>query len=904
MTTDNSKQHVYLFEDSVPGDEVARRHLLGGKGAGLAVMTGLGIPVPPGLTLTTEVCNYFRERDGSFPDGLEAQVRSALGQVEKRVQRTFGGETDPLLVSVRSGARASMPGMMDTILNLGLTDATVEGLANGSGDRRFAFDAYRRLLQMYGDVVLGVEHASFEETLRDLKRELGDSRMMDSAIPVDGLEELVRRYKKRIANEGSAPFPQDAYEQLWGAIGAVFRSWDNQRAIRYRRMQGFDDAWGTACTVQAMVFGNMGETSGSGVCFTRNPSTGERVLYGEYLPNAQGEDVVAGIRTPLNITADGAPPGREDDTLERKMPEVFAEVVALCQKLESHYGDMQDVELTVERSKAWVLQTRTGKRTAHAAVRIAKELVDEGVLTPHQALLKVDPNTLDQLLHARLPTPDELAKTGTLPLASGLPASPGAATGVIVFDADEAERMASDGAEVILVRRETSPEDIHGMKAARGIVTATGGMTSHAAVVARGLGKCCVAGCSGLHVDYAKRKVIARDEIGNLVELAAGEVITLDGSHGKVYRGALDVVAAAKVPELEALMEWADEARSLHVRANADTPRAARMARSFGAQGIGLCRTEHMFFAADRLEAMRCVVLAGSDEARSRWLAKIEPMQREDFLGIFAAMDGLPVTMRLLDWPLHEFLPKEDAEHASVAAALGENVEELRARAQSMHEVNPMLGHRAVRVGLTVPSIYRTQVRAIVHAALDALEAGHTALPEIMIPVVGIAGELTRMRALVEETAEAVFAERKRRVTYTVGTMIELPRACLVADELAQDAQFFSFGTNDLTQTTFGISRDDSGSFLPAYVNELGLLPADPFARLDERGVGQLVAMACERGRATRQDLKLGLCGEHGGDPASIAFCHRVGLDYVSCSPPRLPVARLAAAQIALRDAK
>ncbi len=897
-------KHVYLFDDDL-GDEYAdmqaKKDLLGGKGAGLNVMRHLDVPVPPGLTITTATCNHFRTHDGAFPEGMEAQVREGLKTVEEEVGRGFGDPKNPLLVSVRSGARMSMPGMMDTILNLGLNDETVEGLAEGSGDRRFAFDAYRRFLQMYGDVVLGVDHSSFEEVLGNLKRELGDGRMLDSDIPVDGLEELVKRYQKLIADEGSAPFPQDVWEQLWGAVAAVFRSWDNQRAIRYRRMQGFDDDWGTGCTVQAMVFGNMGQTSGTGVCFTRNPSTGEKMLYGEYLVNAQGEDVVAGIRTPLNITAAGAPPGREDETLERQMPEVFQTIVDLCAKLEAHYGDMQDIELTVERGKAWVLQTRTGKRAAHAAVRIAKELVDEGVLTREQALMNVDAGVLDQLLHARLPTPEELEKEGTYPVASGLPASPGAATGKIVFDADQAEEAAKNGEEVILVRRETSPEDIHGMKAAQGILTATGGMTSHAAVVARGLGKCCVAGCSDLQVDYGKREVVARKDGGHAVTFQEGDVITLDGTHGKVYAGALDVVAAAKVPELETLMKWADQVRTLKVRANADTPRTARLARSFGAEGIGLCRTEHMFFADERLEAVRCVVLAGSPEQRKEWLAKIEPMQRADFTKIFRAMDGLPVTVRLLDSPLHEFLPREEAEHQQVADALGEDIAQLKARARQMHEVNPMLGHRAVRVGLTMPTIYEAQVRALLQAALDVSADGIDVHPEIMIPVVGIAGELSRMRKLVDATAELLFAEAGRRVDYQVGTMIELPRACLVAGEIAESAEFFSFGTNDLTQTTFGISRDDAGRFLPTYVDDLQILPADPFARLDEDGVGELVSIACERGRAKRGDLKLGLCGEHGGDPISIDFCHRTGLGYVSCSPPRLPIARLAAAQAALR---
>ena len=893
-----SHAHVHLFDADL--GETNLKHLLGGKGAGLNTMTRLGIPVPPGFTITTEVCVEFLANGGTYPEGLEGEVSAAREAVEKQLGRRLGDASAPLLVSVRSGARVSMPGMMDTILNLGLNDETVKGLAEASGDPRFAYDAYRRLLQMYGDVVMGVDHARYEEVLGQLKKEQGDARMLDKDLSAEALEELVRRYQAMIEAAAGRPFPQDVREQLWGAIGAVFRSWDNDRAIRYRKMQGIAHGWGTACTVQAMVFGNMGETSGSGVAFTRNPSTGEKTLYGEYLANAQGEDVVAGIRTPVALTAAAAAPGHEERTLERRQPDVFADIVGHCAALEAHFGDMQDVEFTVEQGKAYVLQTRTGKRTGRAAVRIAVELVSEGVVTPEEALMRVEPGSLEQLLHARLPTPDELLARGIEPLASGLPASPGAATGAIVFDADDAEVKAKEGQAVLLVRRETSPEDIHGMKAAVGVVTATGGMTSHAAVVARGLGKCCVAGVGAFDVDYQKRqlRVVVGGETRTFGE---GDVLSLDGSHGKVYAGALDVVAAATIPELEQLMTWADGSRRLRVRANTDTPAGARTARSYGAEGIGLCRTEHMFFADERLEAVRCMVLAEGEEARNHWLGVIAPMQRGDFEAIFRAMDGLPATIRLLDWPLHEFLPKTPEEIASVAAALGDPADAVRARAEAMHEVNPMLGHRAVRVGLTFPAIYRMQVRAILEAALAVAADGVEVHPEIMIPVVGLAKELEAMRAIAEAEAERVFDSAGTRVAYQIGTMIELPRACLIAHQLAQHAQFFSFGTNDLTQTTFGISRDDAGRFLPTYVDDLELLGADPFARLDEEGVGALIRIAVEGGRGTRDGLKLGVCGEHGGDPASIDFCERAGLDYVSCSPPRLPIARLAAAQAALR---
>ena len=892
---------VYTFGDGIPKDAKPKQ-LLGGKGAGLTEMTRLGIPVPPGFTITTEACLSYSSNRGKMPDGLEGEVGEHLGRLEQAIGKRFGDAAEPLLVSVRSGAAVSMPGMMDTILNLGLNDQTVEGLAKSSGDRRFAFDAYRRLLEMYGDVVLGVPREKFEEAFTEVKKALGNPSMNDQEVPAENLEELVAESKQIIERETGKPFPQDVRDQLWGSIGAVFRSWDNPRAVRYRTMQGIPHDMGTAVNVQAMVFGNMGDDSGSGVCFTRSPSTGEKVLYGEFLANAQGEDVVAGIRTPRPMTAAASSPGREKESLEHFMPHAFEEIRGIGEKLERHFRNMQDIEFTIEKKRVFILQTRTGKRTAHAAVKIAVDMVQEKLLSEEEALLAVDPEALDQLLHDRLPEPDALAKRGIAPIASGLPASPGAAMGIIVLDADEAEAKAAEGKHVILVRRETSPEDIHGMKAALGIVTATGGMTSHAAVVARGLGKCCVAGVSAMNVDYDGNKVTVRTERGDLIELSRGDTISLDGTHGKIYQGELDVEAAAKVPEFETLMGWADSRRRMRGRANADTPRGAKTARSYGAEGVGLCRTEHMFFAEDRLEAMRCMVLADSSDEHAKWLEKIEPMQREDFAAIFEAMDGLPVTVRLLDWPLHEFLPREDQEYAQVAKALGVAADTVKKRAQALTEVNPMLGHRGVRVGLTAPEIYRMQTRAILSAAVDCAGRGITVEPEIMIPVVALAAELVAMRDIVAETAAEVLGEGAK-VTYKLGTMIELPRACLVAGKLAETAEFFSFGTNDLTQTTFGISRDDAGRFLSKYLEDKrGLLTHDPFARLDREGVGELIRIATERGKKTRGSLKVGVCGEHGGDPGSIAFCEELGLDYVSCSPPRLPIARLAAAQATIRN--
>lgn len=888
-------EHVFLFSDDIGGHSA--KSLLGGKGAGLRTMASLGIPVPPGFTISTETCGYWNENK-RYPNSLENEVAQKLAAVEKDLERSFGGtNAPPLLLSVRSGAAVSMPGMMDTILNIGLNDTTVEALAEQASDRRFAFDAYRRLIAMFSDVVLGIEREIFERLLNEAKGRAGSPLMADSELSAEALVELTGMYKEVVERETGAPFPQDVRKQLWGAIDAVFQSWNNPRAIRYRRMQNITGLKGTAVTVQAMVFGNMGNDSGSGVAFTRNPSTGENLLYGEFLSNAQGEDVVAGVRTPLPLSANACAPGMEDETLERVLPDSYADFVAIAQKLESSQRDLQDIEFTIEKGKVFILQTRNGKRTAHAAVKIAADMVDEGLLVPDEAITRVEADALEQLLHASLPTPEVLEKRGIKALAQGLPASPGAAMGEIVFTADEAEFAASAGRKVILVRRETSPEDIHGMKAAEGIITATGGMTSHAAVVARGLGKTCVAGCSALSVDYQNKTVTVQGRDGKSATLKQGDVITLDGGRGLIYEGALEVVAAPKLPEFERVMAWADERRRLRVRANADTPEQARTARAYGAEGIGLCRTEHMFFADERLLAVRCLVLSEEGD-RQRWIDKVEPMQREDFEGIFEAMDGLPVTVRLLDWPLHEFLPREKEEYQSVAEALGRTPEAIESLCSRMHETNPMLGHRGVRVGLTRPEIYEMQVRAIADAAAACKARGIDVQPEVMIPVVSLETEVALMKAMVTKLFNERLKAAKQEVAYLVGTMIELPRACLVANALATHAEFFSFGTNDLTQTTFGLSRDDAGRFLPAYLQDArGILESDPFSQLDESGPGELVRIACERGRATRASIKLGVCGEHGGDPASIAFCESLSLDYVSCSPPRIPVARLAAAQ-------
>lgn len=895
-----SKGLVFSFDaDIEPRDRLT---LLGGKGAGLNAMVSLGIPVPPGFTITPAVGAHLRQH-GAWPQGLEEAIDNAITRLEEEVGRRFGDQTEPLLLSVRSGAAVSMPGMMDTVLNLGLNDQTVEALATKHGDRRFALDAYRRLLQMYGDVVLGVPHEHFEAVLSAAKGSTGRSNMYDSELTAEALQDLIDSYKRILGEHASSVFPQSPREQLWGAIRAVYGSWDNARAVRYRKMQHIEDTLGTACTIQAMVFGNTGEQSGSGVAFTRNPSSGERVLYGEYLSNAQGEDVVAGIRTPVALTANASTPGREADSLEKKMPEAFDEIRRLCETLETHFGDMQDIEFTIEEGKPYILQTRGAKRTAQAAVRVAVEMVAEGTLTREDALLRIDAGALDQLLHARLPEPDQLAEKGIHAIANGLPASPGAATGRIVFHADDAVERTAGGQHVVLVRRETSPEDIHGMKAAEGIVTAAGGMTSHAAVVARGLGKCCVAGCSTMVVNYDDKSVTVQTPDGDKKRLVEGDIISLDGSFGKVYEGALDVVAAPKVPEFTTLMQWADAARTLKVRANADTPRSARFALSYGAEGIGLCRTEHMFFAPDRLETVRCIALTDDKQRRAAWLEQLGAFQREDFVAIFEAMDGRPVTIRLLDWPLHEFLPSEDEEFEALAPVLGISKAEVRSSVEAHRELNPMLGHRGVRVGMTLPSLYSTQVHALFSAAAHCLAGGAQVHPEIMVPFVSMWPEVDTMHQLINRVRDEVREATGQHVSYRFGTMIELPRACMLADQIAQHAEFFSFGTNDLTQTTFGMSRDDAGRFLPDYL-EQGTLRRDPFATLDPAGVGQLMRIAIERGRATRPDLELGLCGEHGGDPASILLCAELGLGYVSCSPPRLPVARVAAAQAALRKSR
>jgi len=863
--------------------------VVGGKGANLAEMASIGLPVPPGFTITTEECVRYLKEGANFSDSLRADVAAALGHIEATVGKRFGDAADPLLVSVRSGARVSMPGMMDTVLNLGLNDATVEGLAASSGDARFAWDSYRRFIQMYSDVVLGLDHHLFEDALEIAKEDNGF--YTDVEMESEHWQALVGEYRAIVERELGRPFPQDPAEQLWGAIAAVFDSWDSDRAKVYRRLNDIPGDWGTAVNVQAMVFGNMGDTSATGVAFTRDPATGERAYYGEWLVNAQGEDVVAGIRTPQYLTnAARERAGAKPLSMEEAMPEAYGELARVFDLLEQHYRDMQDIEFTVERGKLWMLQTRSGKRTAKAALRIAVEMVKEGLIDEATAVRRIDPMALDQLLH---PTLDPSATRDVL--GKGLPASPGAASGAIVFEADAAEKRAGRGEAVILVRVETSPEDIHGMHAAKGILTARGGMTSHAAVVARGMGRPCVSGASGLSIDMANRTLTLNGR-----QLAEGETITLDGASGEIMAGQVATIEPELIGDFAVLMDWADAHRRMKVRTNAETPADCRTARSFGAEGIGLCRTEHMFFDEKRISAVRQMILAEDEAGRRAALAKLLPEQRADFHAIFEIMAGLPVTIRLLDPPLHEFLPHEDHEFAELSDAIGVGVDRLRRRAQELHEFNPMLGHRGCRLGITFPEIYEMQVRAIFEAACDvAARSGEAVVPEVMIPLIATRRELEILRALVDRTAQAVFAEKGRTLDYLVGTMIELPRAALVAGEIAEVGEFFSFGTNDLTQTTLGLSRDDAGKFLNAYV-EQGIFARDPFVSLDIEGVGQLVTLAAERGRASRPGIKLGICGEHGGDPASIAFCEATGLDYVSASPFRVPIARLAAAQAAL----
>jgi pyruvate, orthophosphate dikinase len=880
---------VYSFGNGKAEGRAEMRNLLGGKGANLAEMSSLGLPVPPGFTVTTELCTYYYANKETYPAELNDEVEKALASVEKTVGLSFGDANNPLLVSVRSGARASMPGMMDTVLNLGLNDKTVLGLAKSSGDERFAWDSYRRFIQMYSNVVLDVGHHYFEDALERKKEDLGVH--MDTDLKADDWRWIVGEYKKTVEKRTGKPFPQEPREQLWGAIGAVFGSWMNQRAITYRRLHAIPESWGTAVNVQAMVFGNMGEDCATGVAFTRDPSTGQNLFYGEFLVNAQGEDVVAGIRTPQHLTVEGKQAQNSTEpAMEEVMPEVFKQLAGVRETLEKHYSDMQDIEFTVQRGKLYMLQTRNGKRTAKAALKIAVEMVKEGLIDKKEAVARIVPASLDQLLH---PTLDPKAPRKVI--AKGLPASPGAASGKVVFSADAAEKQAKNGEKVILVRRETSPEDIHGMHAAEGILTSTGGMTSHAAVVARGMGKPCVVGAGEVRIDGKAGTLSVRG-----VTVKTGETITLDGGTGEIILGVVPTVQPEMSGDFAELMAWADEFRTLGIRTNAETPADAAQARTFGAEGIGLCRTEHMFFDATRIAAVREMILADDEKSRRAALAKIQPMQRQDFVGLFEIMAGLPVTIRLLDPPLHEFLPRTPADMEQLAKDMGVAASEVEARAHKLHEFNPMLGHRGVRLGISYPEIYEMQARAIFEAVAEVQKKhGKTVIPEIMIPLVATRKELDLMKAVVDQVASEVSQMSGEKFEYLVGTMIELPRAALRAGDIAQSADFFSFGTNDLTQTTWGLSRDDSASFLEKY-QQRGIMEHDPFASLDIEGVGELIEIATARGRKVKNGLKLGICGEHGGDPASVFFCHKAGLDYVSCSPYRVPIARLAAAQAAL----
>jgi pyruvate,orthophosphate dikinase len=888
---DSSIQWVYSFGAKGSDGDTSMRNLLGGKGANLAEMSGIGLPVPPGFTITTEVCTRYYDNNHTYPETLGGQVADAVARIEAETGARFADPENPLLVSVRSGARASMPGMMDTVLNLGLNDDTVAGLARRADDKRFAYDSYRRFIQMYADVVMEVDHGLFEDELEELKLRCGV--FDDTGLTGDNLETLVATYMTIVEEEAGRPFPQDPHDQLWGAIGAVFNSWMNARATTYRRLNSIPASWGTAVNVQAMVFGNMGDDCATGVAFTRDPSTGENAFYGEYLINAQGEDVVAGIRTPLPLTVAARANGGGDDlSMEEAMPDVFGQLDKVRAQLETHYTDMQDLEFTVQKGKLYMLQTRSGKRTAAAALRMAVEMAEEGLISRDEALLRIDPIALDQLLH---PTLDPAAPRTVI--TQGLPASPGAAAGEIVLTSDKAEEMAANGHQVILVRLETSPEDIHGMHAAAGILTARGGMTSHAAVVARGMGRACVSGAGEVRFDEVTNKVFVRDQ-----ELSEGDTITIDGGTGEVFLGRVDTIQPEMSGAFATIMEWADDIRRMAVRTNAETPADARTAVGFGAEGIGLCRTEHMFFDVDRIIAMREMIMAVDSEGREAALAKLLPMQRQDFEELFTIMAGLPVTIRLLDPPLHEFLPHSADELADVAAAAGISPETARQRSLKLSESNPMLGHRGCRLAVTYPEICRMQARAIFEAATAiAGKGGEAPVPEVMIPLAATAKELELCKAVIDSEAEAVRAETGISIEYLVGTMVELPRAAVCADDLATQAEFFSFGTNDLTQTALGISRDDAGAFMHAYT-DAEIYPIDPFVSIDREGVGALVRMGAERGRATRDGLKLGVCGEHGGDPASIAFFEEVGLDYVSCSPYRVPAARLAAAQAAIRQ--
>lgn len=885
---------VYRFGGGEAEGRAVDLERLGGKGANLAEMASLGLPVPPGMTIIANACAHYFEHGRTLPDELRTQVLEGIADMEGLTGRSFGGSTKPLLLSVRSGARASMPGMMDTVLNLGLNDETVQALGHDAGDARFAWDSYRRFIQMYADVVMGLDHEVFEEILEDEKARFGHD--YDTDLSAVEWQHVVGLYKKIIEEELGESFPQDPHIQLWKAIGAVFSSWMNPRALTYRTLHRIPEEWGTAVNVQTMVFGNLGSSSATGVAFTRNPSTGERALYGEFLVNAQGEDVVAGIRTPQSITEEGRiASGSEKPSMEKLMPEAFLEFKAICERLEAHYRDMQDLEFTIERGTLWMLQTRSGKRTTRAAMKIAVDMVEEGLISEEEAICRIEPPSLDQLLH---PTIDPRVERHII--GSGLPASPGAATGEIVFTAEEAVAAESEGRKVILVRIETSPEDIHGMHAAEGILTTRGGMTSHAAVVARGMGIPCVVGAGSMRVDLRNELLIG---VGGIT-LKRGDTITIDGSSGQVLQGTVPMIQPALSGDFGKLMAWADKNRRMTVRTNADTPQDARAARSFGAEGIGLCRTEHMFFEGDRIHVMREMILAEDENGRRAALAKLLPMQRSDFTELFTIMHGLPVTIRLLDPPLHEFLPKTEAEIADVAKAMGMPPAFLARRIDAIHEFNPMLGHRGCRLAISYPEIAEMQARAIFEAAVAAaLETGEPVELEIMVPLVSLRTELDYVKGVIDRVADDVAKESGTPIAYLAGTMIELPRAAIRAHVIAETAQFFSFGTNDLTQTTFGISRDDAATFIPTYQRK-GIIEHDPFISLDFDGVGELIRLAAERGRRTRNDLKLGICGEHGGDPASIRFCEDAGLDYVSCSPFRVPIARLAAAQAAIEGKK
>ena len=875
---------VYAFGGGSAEGDTSMKNLLGGKGANLAEMASLGLPVPPGFTLTTDVCTSYYDNDETYPDELPDQVANGLSHIEALTGKSFGDPANPLLVSVRSGARASMPGMMDTVLNLGLNDETVKGLAELSGDRRFALDSYRRFITMYSDVVLGVHHHEFEDILDQHKDNQG--YMLDTELSADDWAEVIEDFKAVVVRQLGREFPQDPKDQLWGAIDAVFGSWMNERAIVYRRLNDIPAAWGTAVNIQAMVFGNMGDTSATGVAFTRDPSTGENAYYGEFLINAQGEDVVAGIRTPQTLTKKARlDMGEDAPSMEEALPEIYKELAATFDNLEAHYRDMQDIEFTVEQGKLWLLQTRTGKRTAKAALKIAVDMAEAGQISKDEALLRIDPMSLDQLLH---PTLDVEADRDVI--AMGLPASPGAAIGEVVFSSDEAERLAKAGHKVILVRIETSPEDIHGMHAAEAIVTARGGMTSHAAVVARGMGTPCVSGAGGIRIDYEAEQFSVAGRV-----VKKGEIVTVDGASGQVFAGAAKMVQPELSGDFAKIMRWADDARVLGIRTNAETPADVQTAKDFGAEGIGLCRTEHMFFEAGRLGYFREMILASDKKGREEALAKILPVQRDDFAEIFRIMEDRPCTIRLLDPPLHEFLPHTEDDIASVAEATGHSAADLMARARDLHESNPMLGHRGCRLGISYPEIYEMQARAIFEAqALVQKETGAEPVAEIMIPLVSSDKELEILKNAIARVAESAGNPK-----YAIGTMIELPRAALRAGDIAAHAEFFSFGTNDLTQTTFGLSRDDAGKFLPDYVAQ-GIMEKDPFVTLDQDGVGDLISIAAKRGKAVNSSIKMGICGEHGGDPASITFCHNQGLNYVSCSPYRVPIARLAAAQAAI----